>query len=220
MRYTTRAAIRIPAAAAGMILGALFSHHGMPWSAIAAGGLIMTGTAIWAGQRSEVGGQRFGASLAEGLGLDRFSIRIALVTLAAIAMGVAAGLLHRDDLGLPLQAAAGVQAFVVVACLIGATEELLYRGWLLGQARVFGWPAAIVVAAVAHAAYKTALFAWPATPAPFDLWNMMLVTTVAGLVLGLLRKWSGSLLPAIAAHIAFDFIVYRAVAEAPWWIWG
>lgn len=214
VKSRSRTALKIAAAAGGMVLFALCWHHGMPWSAIAAGGLIMTATAIaWEGQT-------FGGNPVQFLGLNRFSTSTLVFTLAGAGVGIAFGLLQRRALGLGWQPLVGVQAFVIVACLIGATEELVYRGWLLGQARVFGWPAAIVIAAVAHAAYKTALFAWPAAPAVVDLSQMMLFTTIGGLVAGLLRMWSGSLVPAIVAHMAFDFVVYRAVAEAPWWVWG
>jgi len=28
------------------------------------------------------------------------------------------------------------------------------------------------------------------------------------------------LLPPLLAHVLFDFVVYRAVADTPWWVWG
>jgi membrane protease YdiL (CAAX protease family) len=209
------------ALAAGMVLFALCWHHGMPWSAFAGVGLAMAGTAIaWEEQRAEGNGQTFGVSQLQLVGLDRFSTSTIVFSVAGAGVGIAFGLWQRRALGMALQPSVGVQPFVIVACLIGATEELVYRGWLLGHSRAFGWPAAIVIAAVAHAAYKTALFAWPAAPAAIDLSSMMLFTAVGGLVAGLLRMWSGSLVPAIVAHVAFDFVVYRAVAEAPWWVWG
>lgn len=217
----SRAAWRTAALPPGMVLFALCWHHGMPWSALAAAGLAMAGTAIaWEGHKAEGEEQTFGASPLQLVGLDHFSPTTLVFTLAGAGVGIAFGLLQRRALGMALQPAVGVQAFVIVACLIGATEELVYRGWLLGQAREFGWPAAIVIAAIAHAAYKTALFAWPAAPGAVDLPHMMLLTTIGGLVAGLFRMWSGSLVPAIVAHMAFDFVVYRGVAEAPWWVWN
>jgi membrane protease YdiL (CAAX protease family) len=223
---------RTAAAAGGMVLFALCAHQGGAWAAIAAGGLIVTAVAISGagqraegkgqreGQRAKGRGQRFGASPLEGFGLGHFSIATLGFTLAGAGIGAGAGLWHRYGLGLPLLPSVSVQPFVIVACLVGAAEELLYRGWLLGQARRFGWPAAIVIAAVAHAAYKTALFAWPPAPMLIDLWWLLLVTTAGGLVLGALRAFSGSVVPAIVAHVAFDFVVYRAVSDAPWWVWG
>jgi len=203
----------IAAASAGMVIFAIGAHQDLPWMAVGVGGLAIAAAAIgWSG---------FGvARPAELLGLDRFSKRIAVLAVGGGLLGAAAGLSHRDTLGIPLFPPGDVEAFVVVACLIGATEELIYRGWLLGRARMFGWLAAIAIAAVAHAAYKTALFAWPSDPAPVELAEIALWTAAGGIVLGLMRLVSGSILPPMLAHVAFDFVVYRSVADAPWWVWG
>jgi len=143
-----------------------------------------------------------------------------ILTVVGGVLGTVAGLSHRDTLGISLFPSGNIETFVLMACLIGATEELVFRGWLLGRARMLGWPAAIVIAAVAHAAYKTALFAWPADPTPVDLAEIAVWTAAGGIMLGLMRRISGSVLPPMLAHIAFDFAVYRAVAQAPWWVWG
>jgi membrane protease YdiL (CAAX protease family) len=136
------------------------------------------------------------------------------------ASGVGAGLRHRRGLELPLLPAGGLEIFVAVACLIGVTEELVYRGWLQGRLRALGWPVAVVAAAAPHAAYKSALFAWPPGPAEVDCAVIAGWTFVGGVVSGLLRQFSGSVVPSMVAHAAFDFLVYGAVARAPWWVWG
>lgn len=205
---------RLAAASVGMIVFALFWHHGLPWNAIGFTGLVLTAGAI-AGHE-----QRTRTRPADLFGLDRCSIKTVAYAFLGAGLGAWAGLWHRSGLGLPLQPPAGVQPFVIVACLIGAAEELLYRGWLFGHARRFGWPAAVAIAALAHAAYKTALFAWPPMPIAVNLPDMMLWTTCGGIVLGLLRTSSGSIVPAIVAHAAFDFVVYRGMGSAPWWVWG
>jgi membrane protease YdiL (CAAX protease family) len=209
----TRAGIGITGLAIGMTLFALCAHQGLPWLGVGIGGLLLAAAALaWSG---------FGdAEPAAVLGLGRWPARAEGLAVVGVAIGIAGGLWHRSTLGLPLQPSAGVEGFVVMACLIGATEEVIYRGWVLGRARALGWPAAIVIAAAAHAAYKTALFAWPAVPDAFDLAGAAVATFAGGLVLGLLRVAAGSLWPALLAHIAFDFVVYRAVADAPWWVWG
>lgn len=202
----------ITVAAAGMTLFALGAHQGLPWLAVAAGGLLATAVAIgWLAADD--------TCLLTVLGLDRWSVKTAVVTLVGVGIGVGGGLWHRSQLDLAPQATTGVAAFVIVACLIGATEELIFRGWLLGKARAFGWPTAVIIAAVAHTAYKTALFVWPAVPVAVDLAGVARWTLAGGLVLGLLRACSGSLLPPLMAHAAFDFVVYRFVAHAPWWVW-
>jgi hypothetical protein len=39
-------------------------------------------------------------------------------------------------------------------------------------------------------------------------------------MLGLMRHFSGSVLPAVTAHVLFDILVYGDWAQAPWWVWG
>jgi membrane protease YdiL (CAAX protease family) len=208
-----RGVIGIAIASAGMVTFAWCSHQGLPWGAVAAGGLMLTASAIGSSQSGADGP-------AAALGLQDFSRTATGFTILGVLVGIGGGLLHRGSLGLPLRPVEGVQSFVVVACLIGATEELIYRGWMFGRARALGWPAAVVIAAVAHAAYKTALFAWPSVPSPVDLTVIAFGTVAGGIVLGLLRVFSRSLIPPVLAHVAFDFVVYRSVAHAPWWVWG
>lgn len=210
---TLPSVIGISGASAGMVIFAWCVHHGLPWTVVGAGGLLLSASAI--------GWSRFGGDSPAGvLGLEGFPPRVAVFSVVGCVVGAGGGFLHRSTLSMPLQPAEGVEAFVAVACLIGATEELIYRGWLFGRVRALGWPAAVVIAAVAHGAYKTALFAWPAVPVAVDLGGIALWTVAGGIVLGLLRVCSGSVVPAIVAHAAFDFVVYRAVAHAPWWVWG
>jgi membrane protease YdiL (CAAX protease family) len=45
-------------------------------------------------------------------------------------------------------------------------------------------------------------------------------TFVGGVVLGLLRQISDSVVPPIVAHAVFDLLVYGALVRAPWWVWG
>ena len=45
-------------------------------------------------------------------------------------------------------------------------------------------------------------------------------TLVGGLAFGLIRELSGGVLAPLAAHAAFDLIVYAELAEAPWWVWA
>lgn len=200
--------------AIGLVLFAWFSHASLPWVLLAGFGLAIAG---WTIARSpDVAGSQ---PLAGAQPRARSARTIALTLLGA-ALGTAAGVLHRRGLGLSLLPAGTLEPFVLVACLIGATEELVYRGWLLGKASRFGWPAAVVLAALAHAAYKTALFAGPGVPVTVDLAGVAIWTTAGGTVLGALRALSGRVLPAVAAHAAFDLVGYGAVAEAPWWVWG
>jgi len=200
-------------AACGLVLLGLVSHRGLQWAALGAGALLVSAVAI---ARS----LRRAARPLESLGLRPVTARTASWSVLGTLVGAGAAMLHRQAMGISIWPAAGVGAFALVACLIGATEELVYRGWLQGAVRPFGWPAAVACSALAHTAYKTALFAWVPESGSADLAAIALWTFVGGVVLGLLREISGSLLPAILAHAAFDFVVYGAMNHAPWWVWS
>lgn len=205
-------AVEVGAASTGMVLFALVSHRGLPWIVLGAIGLLLTAATIGR-QLSQV------SSPAALLGLGRLSSKALRFSVLGAAIGIGAGLLHRKGLGVSLWPVGVVGSFVWVACLVGMTEELVYRGWMQGTARPLGWPAAVAIAAVAHAAYKTALFAWPIASMTTDLMAIGLWTAVGGIVIGLLREFSGSVVPSMVAHAAFDFVVYRAMTHAPWWVW-
>jgi len=212
-----RHAAEAVAASAGMVLFALTVHSGLPWTLLSVAGLVVAAAAI-------------GLSLAGApsactlLGIARPSANASAKALLMIAAGLLAGgglaVVYRLYVGLAAAAAGGIEAFVLLACLIGAAEEVVYRGYVQGRLSGLGWPAAVVLAAVAHAAYKTALFALPATPYEVNYLFLAAWTLLGGIAFGMLRQFSGSLAPPVAAHAAFDLVVYGAMAEAPWWVWG
>jgi membrane protease YdiL (CAAX protease family) len=201
------------ALSAGMAVFALFSHRGSPWVLPGAAGLLVASLAIGSSLRRT-------PRPAELLGLSGCWREVVPYAVLGVAIGAGAGLLHRLGMGLSAWPPGGGWAFVLVACLIGAAEELVYRGWLQGALRPLGWPAAVALAAVAHAGYKTALFAGPGVPVASDLASLAGWTVAGGLVLGVLRQFSGSVVPCLLAHAAFDFVVYRALTHAPWWVWS
>ncbi len=79
--------------------------------------------------------------------------------------------------------------------------------------------AASLLAAGAHTAYKTALFAFPPAGIEVDYGFLVLWTLVGGAAFGALRAWAGSVWPAVAAHVAFDLVAYGDAVRAPWWVW-
>jgi membrane protease YdiL (CAAX protease family) len=212
MKFNFLTMAEVLAVAAGMVVFALFSHQGWPWILVGVAGLLVAAIAIEQSLRRT---PRVGALL----GLDGFSQRTALLSVVGCELGAGAGLLHRWQLDLPLLPAGGLEVFAAIACLIGATEELVYRGWLQGRLRTLGWPVAVVVAAAAHAAYKSALFAWSPGSAEIDCAVVARWTFGGGVIFGLLRQVSGSVAPSMVAHAAFDLLVYGALARAPWWVW-
>jgi membrane protease YdiL (CAAX protease family) len=114
--------------------------------------------------------------------------------------------------------------FVWGAVGIGAAEEVLWRGWIQGTlAKVSGPYVAVFAAAGAHAAYKTALFAFPpdgmARQSCGALMVMAGMTLGFGAVLGAIRVRQGTIAAPVAFHVLFDLLVYGDGATAPWWVW-
>jgi membrane protease YdiL (CAAX protease family) len=207
-----RPVVEALSASVGMVLFAIFSHQGLPWTIISACGLLVAAVAIEQSFRSATCPVAL-------LGFSQCSHRVVLFAAVGCAIGTGFGLLYRISQGMPMLAAGGPEIFVAVACLIGATEELVYRGWVQGRIRVLGWPAAVVFAAAAHAAYKMALFAWPPELMDINFSFVALWTFTGGIIFGLIREFSGSVVPPMFAHMTFDLLVYGAVASAPWWVW-
>ncbi len=209
-----RPAAEAGAASAGLVIFALTVHSGLPWVLAGAGGLVVAAVAIGLSLRATPGRQACVALVREHV-----SRRACAALAAGLLLGGGLGVAYRLVWRLP-PLPAGLEAFVVVACLVGAAEELVYRGYVQGRLRVLGWPAAVVLAAIAHTAYKTALFVLPASPVDVNFAFLATWTLAGGIVFGLLREFSRSILPPVAAHAAFDLVVYGALAQAPWWVWA
>lgn len=203
------------AVSVAMVCFALGAHRGAPWALASGGCLIASAVIVGRSMR------RVPAPLIL-LGFGGSTRWVLPLTLLGVGLAVGAGLAHRGQSGVLPAGASGMHPFVLLAALIGVTEELVYRGWMLGRLTALGWPLAIVVSALAHAAYKTALFVWPpgTVSLTYDLGSILLWTLVGGLALGTLRAVSRSLLPALVAHAAFDIVVYSAFVAPPWWVWG
>ena len=110
--------------------------------------------------------------------------------------------------------------FAPVAVLIGATEEVLYRGYIQGWMQEFGVFKAAAFGALCHSAYKVFLFFLHNQPVEINLLFLGVCTFAVGLTLGLLKEWAGSLLPAVSAHVVFDIVAYGSYPQAPWWVWS
>ena len=114
----------------------------------------------------------------------------------------------------------GFTGFAIAAAAIGATEELVYRGYIQGRLASWGAPAAVAGAAFAHAAYKLAVFLGGPSGVHVNYLCLALATFLGGLALGALRRLSRSVVPSVAFHVAFDIVLYGDRLEAPWWVWG
>ena len=107
--------------------------------------------------------------------------------------------------------------FLMIAVMVGLTEELLFRGYFFGHLHQWqGATTAIMTSALLHTAYKVALFI--SSTQTDELLFLGSLTFCAGLLLGHWRKASGSIWPCIFFHALFDLWVYGD-RTTPWWVW-
>jgi len=200
------------AAAMGMCLFGVFVHSQPPLVLLSGVGLCATAIAIWHFFRTE-------AFPATTLGLSRPTRALALYAILGCLIGLGLGVAYREvrHWG-PFPDA--LRRFVFVAAAIGATEELLFRGYIQGRVRRLGVVGAVLFAAICHTAYKCALRALPPIGVDTDFRFLATWTFVGGVVFGALRERSRSVLPPLAAHVVFDLIVYGHQAQAPCWVWS
>jgi membrane protease YdiL (CAAX protease family) len=200
------------AAGAGMVLFAVFAHSRSAAFALSAAGLTLTAAALV----RAVAGSRSPLPL---FGLAPVTRRAIIYAPVGALLGLALGLWYRLHIGAPALPEA-FKGFALAAAFIGGAEEVLYRGYVQGRLGRLGPVGAALCAAILHTAYKTALFALPGEAAAIDFPFIIAATLVGGLAFGAMRELSGSVLAPLAAHAAFDLVVYAELTEAPWWVWS
>lgn len=155
------------------------------------------------------------------LGLRRFARkRIALLPLCAI-LGGGLAVYYRLVRGQPA-ALDAVTSVGAVCGVIGLAEELAYRGFVQGSVQAVTGSSLIACLAggAAHAAYKCSLFVFvlPANAVRANLFYLGTLTFGTGVLLGLARARWGSILFAVAFHVAFDVVAYGDLHTLPWWV--
>jgi uncharacterized protein len=91
--------------------------------------------------------------------------------------------------------------YAALACTAGLSEEFLYRGFVFAVfSRMFeGFALSLSIAAVLSSAW-------------FGIGHMyqgprgIITTFVVGILFSIIRVWSGSLIPSVAAHAGIDLI--------------
>jgi len=136
----------------------------------------------------------------------------------AILIGSGMGIYHRITIEMtPLPLSLG--GFALIAAGIGISEELIFRGFLQGKATKINIYFGLLFASFAHAVYKFLLFIYPNEPYDYNVWYLLGVTFLAGLLAGFARQKTKSIYPAIVGHALFDVVVYGELTGAPWWVW-
>jgi membrane protease YdiL (CAAX protease family) len=158
-------------------------------------------------------------SLLRYLNPSRFSNRTVVYSLAGLALGTTAALLYRyfSDVSLFPQT---LTLIALIAPLIGITEELLFRGFLQGKLYSINVYASIVLTSFAHTLYKYLVLRSLPADIGVDFSFLVIATFIAGLVYGVLRELSRSIIPACVSHGVFDLVVYGGLSSWPVWVWS
>jgi membrane protease YdiL (CAAX protease family) len=196
---------------AGILLFALFIHDPLPLRAIAFAGL--TGAALMIGYSMR------GISILHAFAVYALNRKVFIYLIPAIVLGIGLGLLTRNVFDLSLLPGA-VTGIAFITPVIGATEELIFRGYIQGHVRPIGRIFSIVYASTVHTCYKLLVILSLSVPLHFDFFFLIFWTFVGGLAFGALRELSRSTIPPIIAHAAFDIMLYGGMSVAPVWVWS
>lgn len=195
----------------GILIFAGFIHKPFPLLLLAIGGLAGTSVVIGYSIRH--------MTLGEAFGIKFLNRKVLLYLLPAIALGLVLGILTRKRFELTL-IPAGFTYIAFVAPLIGAMEELVFRGYFQGQLRPIGLGFSIITASALHTSYKLLVIFSLAAPLQFDFFFLIFWTFVVGLLIGMLRELAKSTVPPVIAHAVFDIVLYGGLASAPLWVWS
>lgn len=195
----------------GLIVFSFFIQDNYPWRLVSFLGLIGSAYIISRKIRSLT-------DLKKITGAISFSGNTLIYTIIGIAIGTALTLLYRWHLGIEFLPHS-FHGFTIVAALIGCMEEFVFRGFLQESTKRSIGPYSVIFSALAHTGYKCCLFLNPAVSSNIDISFLAIWTLLAGLIFGIIRHLSKSLLPSAAAHMFFDILVYAEFVSAPWWVW-
>ena len=197
---------------AGIIIFAVFSHKNILPFIISFTGLIIAGLII----NINIHTIRDFKSL---FGFNKISGATFIYFFISIVFGVLIAVVYRNhqhNYILPGR----LTYFVVIAMLVGSTEELVFRGFIQSHTRHINVIFSVIFATLAHTAYKCLFFTAHQSVYQMDIMFLAKWTIVGGIVFGILKEYSNNILPPLAGHAVFDLLVYGDSITVPWWIWS
>ena len=194
----------------GLMIFSLFIHSAFPLILISLAGLTISGFII---SRPIFSFRDF----QQVFGL-KFPRRIILYLIIGLQLGLIYSIIYRNISGMEIFPNK-LHQFALIAALIGTMEELIFRGFIQGHAGKINTVFGVLFASFAHTAYKCCLFLLPVYDFEINIASLFLFTFIGGLLFGLLKEISKSVIPAIAAHAIFDILVYGHCLQSPWWVW-
>lgn len=217
MTFSIRPAITSKLTAAsfalgGILLFAWFIHGNTVQFAIDVSGLVLAAAMISFSAKDL-------PSLLSGLGVSSFTTKAFYYSLAGLGMGISLALICRIRSNLSLFPAT-LTGIAWVVPLVGVTEELFFRGYLQGVLSTHGTIASIVISSLGHTLYKYLVLRSVPYPAAFDFPVLLILTFGGGLLFGLSRALSKSIIPPAIAHGVFDVLAYGGLSSWPAWVWS
>jgi membrane protease YdiL (CAAX protease family) len=147
-----------------------------------------------------------------------FSKKMMFTCIWGLILGILMACIYRYRLAVnPIPPHIG--SFMWIAALIGISEELVFRGFILGHLSRFSVWVSIPVASLSHSLYKCCAFLSPIAGHSVNIPLLFVSTFIGGLFFGWLKEYSRSTIPPAIAHGIFDIIVYAEYVKAPWWVW-
>jgi membrane protease YdiL (CAAX protease family) len=141
-----------------------------------------------------------------------------LFSFGGIVSGMLVAMLYRWHLEIGL-VPRSFQYFIIIAALIGAMEELVFRGFIQEHVKYLNGPFSILFSTLSHTGYKCCLFLSPMVANGINVFYLALWTFLFGLLFGTIKHFTNSILPSLIAHAIFDIWVYAEFINAPWWVW-
>jgi len=196
----------------GMCIFGMFIHAITWWRIVSFVGLATVALVISLSARDL-------SSLMRVLGIVPVTRKVIYACVAGIIFGLLLGLVYNfvnADSLLP----ANLAKFALIAPLIGIMEELVFRGFVQSRSASAGAMASVLVAASGHTLYKYLVIKTLPVDLNTFIPSLIILTFLVGVVFGIMREFSRSVLPPALAHALFDIIVYGGASLAPVWIWS
>ena len=196
----------------GMCIFGLFIHENSWWRIVSFAGLALVAVVVSLSVRDF-------KSLLLVFGFGQFTRKVINYSVAGIIFGMFLGLAYnfiKADSLLPVT----LTKFALIAPLIGIMEELVFRGFLQSRSLSSGPLASVILAASGHTLYKYLVIRTVSVDLNTNIFFLVILTFLVGVVFGIMREASRSVIPPALAHAIFDIIVYGGASLAPVWIWS
>lgn len=196
----------------GMCIFGLFIHDNSWWRIVSFVGLALVAVVVSLSARDF-------KSLLFVFGLGRLTRKVINFCVAGIIFGMLLGLVYnfiKADSLLPTT----LTSFALIAPLIGIMEELVFRGFLQSRFASSGPLVSVILAASGHTLYKYLVIRTVPVDLNTNIFSLIILTFLVGVVFGIMREGSRSVIPPALAHAVFDIIVYGGASMAPVWIWS